>query len=390
MNTPLLINANSLRIPLTDQSVQMVATSPPYYGLRDYQQAGQIGLENSVNEYVDNLVAVFREVWRVLRNDGVLFLNLGDSYNGSGGAGGDYNVGGLKEGQPRYPGRRVNGLKPKDLIGVPWRVAFALQSEGWYLRSDIIWSKPNPMPESVTDRPTKSHEYIFLLTKSQKYFYDAEAIKEPSKDPTDNRAAREKKYESREKFISRLKPEYRADLPFRNRRSVWTVATQPYSSGRDVDHFACWPPALVEPMIKAGTSEKGCCPHCGRAWVRVTETEREPRPWVTKQFSDRNDAGNPQSVRVKVATLDWQPACTCPPRDPIPCTILDPFAGSGTTLMVARQLGRRAVGLDLSYTYLKECARPRLGMDALEDWTNGKAVGTNGYHELPLFAELQP
>ncbi len=138
----------------------------------------QLGLESTPEEYVANMVAVFREVKRVLRPDGVCWLNLGDSYNGSGGAGGDYSAGGLKEGQPKYPGRSVSALKPKDLVGIPWRVAFALQADGWWLRSDIIWAKPNPMPESVTDRPTKAHEYIFLLTKSATYYYDNEAVKE--------------------------------------------------------------------------------------------------------------------------------------------------------------------------------------------------------------------
>lgn len=332
MNTPLLLNANSLHIPLASQSVQMVATSPPYYSLRDYGVEGQIGQETTPAAYVENLVNVFREVWRVLKADGVLWLNLGDSYNGSGGAGGDYAPGGLKDGQPKYKGARVDGLKPKDLIGIPWRVAFALQADGWYLRSDVIWSKPNPMPESVTDRPTKAHEYVFLLSKSQKYFYDADAIKEKAVEGNDLgllrgkqaggadanlvawhahsiKARQDKGIDSRSGNPSGLK----------NKRSVWEVATSPYSGA----HFATWPPALVEPMIKAG--------------------------------SRRGDI------------------------------VLDPFAGSGTTLMVARQLGRRAVGLDLSYTYLRECARPRLGLEQLDNWKNGIPAKTQ-FHDLPLFA----
>src|SRR5664280_812731 len=220
---------------LEDGSVQCVITSPPYWGLRDYGTAtweggsascdhkgkpmatkagfnerytgrapvdtdkqseclefykdvcpkcgarridSQIGLEPNPEAYVADLVEVFHEVKRVLRNDGVLWLNLGDSYNGGGGAGGDYGIGGLKEGQPKYPGRHILTMKPKDLVGIPWLVAFALRADGWYLRSDIIWNKPNPMPESVTDRCTKSHEYIFMLTKSERYYYNAEAIKE--------------------------------------------------------------------------------------------------------------------------------------------------------------------------------------------------------------------
>jgi len=161
-----------------DEFIDCCVTSPPYWGLRDYGVSGQLGLEKTPEEYVAKMVEVFREVKRVLRDEGTLWLNLGDCYNGSGGAGGDYNKGGLKEGQPKYPGRKIAGLKPKDLVGIPWRVAFALQADGWYLRSDIIWHKPNPMPESVTDRPTKSHEYIFLLSKSAKYYFDQEAVKE--------------------------------------------------------------------------------------------------------------------------------------------------------------------------------------------------------------------
>lgn len=324
MNTPLLLNANSLHIPLASQSVQMVATSPPYYSLRDYGVEGQIGQETTPAAYVENLVNVFREVWRVLKADGVLWLNLGDSYNGSGGAGGDYAPGGLKDGQPKYKGARVDGLKPKDLIGIPWRVAFALQASGWYLRSDVIWSKPNPMPESVTDRPTKAHEYVFLLSKSQKYFYDADAVKEdfksePSarKDSTSIRAYQNKALKTGVLYSDNNRVCYSENG--RNRRSVWEVATSPYSGA----HFATWPPALVEPMIKAG--------------------------------SRRGDI------------------------------VLDPFAGSGTTLMVARQLGRRAVGLDLSYTYLRECARPRLGLEQLDNWKNGIPAKTQ-FHDLPLFA----
>jgi len=318
MNTPLLLNANSLHIPLASQSVQMVATSPPYYSLRDYGVEGQIGQETTPAAYVENLVNVFREVWRVLKADGVLWLNLGDSYNGSGGAGGDYAPGGLKDGQPKYKGARVDGLKPKDLIGIPWRVAFALQADGWYLRSDVIWSKPNPMPESVTDRPTKAHEYVFLLSKSQKYFYDADAVKEIAKpdDTVRDRDTTKLNNTPGRKIMMGLKTNH---YEYRNRRSVWEVATSPYSGA----HFATWPPALVEPMIKAG--------------------------------SRRGDI------------------------------VLDPFAGSGTTLMVARQLGRRAVGLDLSYTYLRECARPRLGLEQLDNWKNGIPAKTQ-FHDLPLFA----
>ncbi|MCP4141635.1 MAG: site-specific DNA-methyltransferase [Chloroflexi bacterium] len=221
----MIINGNSLSIPLADKSVQCAITSPPYWGLRDYLNDAQLGLEETPEKYVENMVNVFREVWRILKDDGVLWLNLGDSYNGSGGAGGDYSKGGLKEGQPKYKGRNVKTMKPKDLVGIPWMVAFALRSDGWYLRQDIIWHKPNPMPESVTDRCTKSHEYIFLLTKNARYYYDHEAIKEPTHIAD--------KYETK------------------NKRSVWDVTTKPYKGA----HFATFPADLVEPMVLAGSRE---------------------------------------------------------------------------------------------------------------------------------------
>jgi site-specific DNA-methyltransferase (adenine-specific)/site-specific DNA-methyltransferase (cytosine-N4-specific) len=204
---------------LPEASVQCCVTSPPYWGLRDYGEDGQIGLEQTPEAYVAEMVAVFREVWRVMADDGVLWLNLGDSYNGSGGAGGDYGVGGLKEGQPKYPGRKIKTLKPKDLVGIPWRVAFALQADGWYLRQDIIWSKPNPMPESVMDRCTKAHEYVFMFTKSVKYYFDSAAIAEPAQEGT------------------------------RNKRSVWAITTKPFKGA----HFAVMPEALVEPCVLAST-----------------------------------------------------------------------------------------------------------------------------------------
>ncbi len=322
MKKHMFVNANSLHIPLANQSVQMVATSPPYSSLRDYGVAGQIGMEGTPEAYVSNLVQVFREVGRVLKNDGVLWLNLGDSYAGSGkGPTGKNGIGnqtkrqGFDSSQSKVP----DGLKPKDLIGIPWRVAFALQADGWYLRSDVIWSKPNPMPESVTDRPTKAHEYIFLLTKSQKYFYDAGAVLEPAAydGRKDTRMKGSEKYsvpmkpgggvntfatEGHERWPQRLENGARG----RNRRTVWNVPTYSYKGA----HFATWPPALVEPMIKAGSR----------------------------------------------------------PGD----VVLDPFAGSGTTGLVARQLGRMFVGLDLSFTYLHDCARVRMGDDKVERWVHGR------------------
>jgi len=234
---------------LVDGSVQCCITSPPYWGLRDYGVEGQIGLERTPEEYVARLVEVFREVRRVLRDDGTLWLNLGDSYNGSGGAGGDYGPGGLKEGQPKYPGRHIMALKPKDLVGIPWRVAFALQDDGWYLRSDIIWHKPNPMPESVRDRPTKAHEYMFLLAKSRKYYYDADAVREPCTGAGWAKSHADKAGHGNGATGHDIR--FGCHPLGRNRRDVWTIPTRPYKGA----HFATFPPALVEPCLLAGSRQ---------------------------------------------------------------------------------------------------------------------------------------
>jgi DNA modification methylase len=504
----LLTNADALHIPLADRSVHCCVTSPPYWALRDYGVSGQLGLEPTPEEYVSNMVQVFREVKRVLRDDGVVFLNLGDSYFSTSGQTGRndggrpekgrgwaeydikrtkisrasaqrakpcdtsgkapvdyqdhdclcgslcdacrraYRIGKSHNDNQRVPmlsvlpsetsrerteeqtdhlptsdsmhqedhsvpaildsentqdheaeqlpaslvsrtgefsqqfqdkssrasiptaavcqlcgrsfvrsslaceckkvSRSANHLKPKDLVGIPWRVAFALQADGWYLRSDIIWSKPNPMPESVTDRPTKAHEYIFLLSKSEKYYYDQDAIREPYKTTDDHRGSAKwvqgwasegdhtavahntpqshhgSKFPSGKKAIAHdnigIGP--RKDHPGgRNRRTVWEIATEPTPFA----HFATFPRALVEPCIKAG------CPAGG--------------------------------------------------------IVLDPFAGSGTTGIVARQHGRRFVGLDLSLSYLTTIARNRLGMEALEAWTTGIKGEAGALHDLPLFSE---
>ena len=286
-------NRNTLK-SLESGSVQTCITSPPYWGLRDYGEDDQIGLEQTPAEYVEELCKVFDEVWRVLADDGTLWLNLGDSYaamrdskatpdslrNGDGtkvGTAANRNPANLREA----------GLKHKDLVGIPWRVAFALQQRGWYLRQDIIWAKPNPMPESVTDRCTKSHEYIFLLTKQPKYFYDNEAIKEPSIWANDARAGAGRltydgkrqgnKGDGQEAFV--------AITDKRNKRDVWTVSTSRYKGA----HFATYPTDLVEPCILAGSREG-----------------------------------------------DW---------------VLDPFNGSGTTGVVALAHNRNYIGLELNADY---------------------------------------
>jgi len=300
----LLGNCLDVLATLPDESVQCCVTSPPYWGLRDYGIDGQLGLEETPDAYVAKMVAVFREVRRVLRDDGTLWLNLGDSYAGSGkgrntdGTRTDFSglsgaSGGCTEGtQPIY--KDIPGLKSKDLVGIPWRVAFALQADGWWLRQDIIWHKPNPMPESVTDRCTKAHEYIFLLTKSARYYYDNEAVKEESVYPEDNRKSRvnENAKDFQRELGNRLEKGDKT-YPYRNRRSVWTVTTKPFKGA----HFATFPPDLIEPCILAGSAAD---------------------------------------------TL-----------------VLDPFSGAGTTGVVAVQHGRRYIGIELNPDYL-EMSRKRI------------------------------
>ena len=318
---------------MPDESVHCCVTSPPYWGLRDYGVVGQLGLEPTPEEYVSRMIEIFREVNRVLKDNGTLWLNLGDSYAGgkTGRADGDRNgvdgfTGGQKFKGEAFKQRAVpTGLKPKDLVGIPWRVAFALQDDGWYVRMDIVWAKPNPMPESVQDRPTKSHEYVFLLAKSEKYFYDAEAIKEDSTGTSHDRARKDRPDKwpnawsaengrhdgvgngrftakankvsdpgSGIKYNGSFNAAVTQTVDTRNKRSVWTIATEPFPEA----HFATFPQALVEPCIKAG------CPSGG--------------------------------------------------------VVLDPFAGSGTVGVVAERFGRQFIGIELNPEYAKMAER-RIG-----------------------------
>jgi DNA modification methylase len=287
---------------LPDESVHCVVTSPPYFGLRDYGVAGQIGLEATPDAFVAELVAVFADARRVLRDDGTVWLNLGDSYAGGGRGGGaegskqQTNVGALLG-----PKKAPDGSKPKDLLGIPWRVAFALQADGWYLRQDIIWSKPNPMPESVRDRCTKAHEYIFLLSKSGRYYYDQDAIKEAATPGEHTTTAKSFGTQAAGAVVkpsgNQIPGSTFAWGDTRNKRSVWEIGTQPFSEA----HFATFPPALIEPCIKAG------CPKGG--------------------------------------------------------TVLDPFGGAGTTGLVADRLGRNAVLIELNPEYAAMAER-RIKNDA--------------------------
>jgi len=308
---------------LPDNSVHTCVTSPPYFGLRDYGVDGQIGLEQTPDEFVAELVEVFREVRRVLREDGTLWLNLGDSYAGAR-AGPQGETGQManrsvaaarcrvasaemivrgKRNAKRWGGGNAphgGGLKNKDLIGIPWRVAFALQADGWFLRQDIIWAKPNPMPESVRDRCTKAHEYIFLLTKGPRYYFDVDAIKEAAtgRDPGNNGHKYGTAYEAADDELLRTKAGLSAigAREMRNRRSVWTVGSQPFKEA----HFATYPPRLIEPCVLAGA--------------------------------------------------------------PIGGVVLDPFFGAGTTGLVASRQSRRFIGIELNPEYA-EIARRRIAAD---------------------------
>lgn len=408
---------------LPGESVNCCVTSPPYWGLRDYGEDGQIGLEATPEEYVTRLVEVFREVRRVLRQDGTLWLNLGDSYSAHAGQRKETDRAGIKQQSNtpsvNAPSRHAPGLKPKDLVGIPWRVAFALQADGWWLRQDIIWHKPNPMPESVTDRCTKAHEYIFLLSKNERYYFDSLAIAEPASRPdgagnithkgqTAYRAGDEK--QRTKEGLTAIGP--RAT---RNKRSVWTVKTQPFPEA----HFATFPEALIGPCVLAGCppSGKGCdCQEIietptgsgvsedpslqvGRAgWDRTRKTNEGARiitRYEQRQFAqqlresphrqemerscgisafahyirtDRTGARPlPHKALLQFSEFGWltpvKAVCECPI---VPAgTVLDPFAGSGTTALVAKENGRRFIGVEINAAYCDIAAR-RVIQDVIE------------------------
>ena len=263
---------------------------------------------------------------------------------------------------PQRQSKLAGTLKEKDLIGMPWRLAFALQADGWYLRSDIIWHKPNPMPESVTDRPTKSHEYVFLLSKSARYYYDAEAIKEPGAESDRERA--DQIGGANGHTVRHSPGSIMGSSPTRNRRTVWTIATQPFPEA----HFATFPEALVEPCIRAGTSERGCCPECGAPWVRVVERSKtfqsgsgkSGNPIAGKQDLSASDTNSTPDVRmgpvVHTETTGWRPTCDHG-GEPVPCVVMDPFGGAGTVGLVAAKLGREYLLIELKPEYVEMSER---------------------------------
>jgi len=373
---------------LDSESIHCVVTSPPYWGMRDYGVDGQLGLEKTPEEYVEKLVEIFREIKRILRNDGTFWLNMGDSYYGSGGSSGHTpetkNLGRKTFEYGAYPKASIaqknhNYLKPKDLVGTPWRLAFALQADGWYLRKDNIWHKPNPMPESVRDRTTTSHEYVFHFSKSARYYYDQDAIREPfnypkrvfSPDTSNHKTLRLKETGNRTTSgLHNGRTQFGNPMKGRNKRSVWEIAIRPYSEA----HFATFPEELPEICIKAGTSQKGCCSKCGAPWERIIEKTR-PETWedkgatTEKEISHREiaksiygETGNQKTRSISdiygratkstIKTMGWQPTCDCD-AEIIPCVVLDPFAGSGTTGQVARKLGRSSILIELNPEYIE-------------------------------------
>ncbi len=399
---------------LPDECVQACVTSPPYYGLRDYGVAGQLGLEATPDEYIVNMVGVFREVRRVLRNDGTLWLNIGDSYAGYWGEkyahkpfGEDRTPDGSTPPHKKSPQFKTAGFKPKDMIGIPWMLAFALRADGWYLRQDIIWHKPNPMPESVRDRCTKAHEYLFLLSKSGRYFFDSDAMKEPLAKANSQRTTN--RYDTRERYgaknggnngLDGLASRMRSgDATTRNRRDVWSITVRPFKGA----HFAVMPKELVRPCVLAGSRAAGS--HCdcaeliltptgngriadpsmetGRAGMNRQRRDNEGRRPVTKsqqrhtarELRDsahrqvmehasgpafahylRTDSSGarpvPQNLWDDWCGRGWltvAPPCECErkPGD----IIIDPFGGSGTVGLVAAEEGRRSILCELNEKY---------------------------------------
>ena len=406
-----LLQQDARQVPVRDVSVHLVVTSPPYYSLRDYGESNQIGLEKQHdclgwatgnrcgNQcYICVMVAVFTECYRILRNDGVMFVIVGDSYAGYHGnkqvadMDAPSNKPGYIENMRDSSLVKSGRLKPKDLCGIPQRLALALQAAGWTWRSEIIWSKGNAFPESVTDRPTKSHEQILMFTKQARYFWNQEAVREPYQETTGGVIIGRGVHGSSQARGNDLSNSggYPQTQTGRNLRDVWHLNSEPTSHA----HYATFPTELVSRCIRAGSPET-CCGSCGKGWQRVVERE-------TSDWQRRKESGEP--IRYGLASAasygignfkprqqlssTLEPACSCSP-DPVPSLVYDPFLGSGTTVLVARQLRRHGIGGDLSAAYLA-IARERLGLKALAAWEGRAQVAPEPVlvDGLPLFQGL--
>jgi DNA modification methylase len=449
-----LIQANAGALPLPDNSIHACITSPPYYALRRYAApdvnygdwTGQLGLEPTPELYLKHMVEIFREVRRVLREDGVAWVNMGDGYNSNrnnnNGTGLDGTLrGGAREAK-EITGLPSRLLKPKNLMLIPQRLAIALQADGWWVRSFFAWLKANPMPESVQDRPSTAHEYIIMLTKSARYFYDADAVRAPASPNTvgcltweqrkalgegprrgysrngvntgglaPNPAGRnrrttdawresinfaiyQRKYE-----IAQLEALRDADLPLDSYDlpAALQVNPKPYPGA----HYATFPPALVEPFIKASTSERGVCAVCGAQWERVTKKE-SLNSWEERKaagatsgskargYNENHGNGLSHDLGARVKTLGFSPTCEHADVPTIPATVLDIFAGTGVTAMVANALGRRGIAVEISGECL-DLAKTRTDLEVWQAWRAGDGMATEETTdwEGTLFEELK-
>ena len=391
---------------LPSDSVDCIVTSPPYWGLRNYNVAGQIGMENSFSAWLSEMVVIFRELRRVLKPTGTCWLNCGDAYastpNGRSAAAS--KAAGDDRSFRDRPVSTVGEFAAKQRMMMPARLAIALQDDGWWVRDEIIWHKPNPMPSSVKDRTTPAHEMVYLLTKRARYYYDYVAVMEPCAvedwndgsrvfgginkhganakhgDRTTGRTAGSRRHSFARVTKNScgdhgLTPQFRPARedkdyagPMRQRRSVWTIATQPMREA----HFATFPEALVEPMILAGTSHRGCCRQCGKPWERVVDAKFIPQPDVSAARGVREVDQHDPSVRwagssrgtIIPDTAAWHPTCDCPRGRPAAPVVLDPFGGSGTVGLVADRHQRDAILIELNPEYA-EIARQRI--DAQRD-----------------------
>jgi DNA modification methylase len=382
---------------LPSNSVHSICTSPPYWALRDYGHPDQLGLERTPREYIAKLVAILEEARRVLRHDGTLWLNLGDSY-ASGNAGGDVHTGFNKRwhgtpsdgkqaehGDSRATARRAargvpEGFKEKDLVMIPHRTAIALQEAGWWVRCDNVWHKQASMPESVDDRPSRSHEYVFLMSKSARYYYDADAVRETSSTADLRPRDRSESKINNTPGMHAHKGLTSNNYATRNLRSVWTINPQPFHGA----HFAVMAPGVAEKCILAGTSAKGACGECGAPYRRLIEKGEAQLEQQRACGGDENGeyhgeavkdyegtgAQNASAVKARILagmrerrTVGWEPTCEHKDAPIVPCVVLDPFGGAGTTALVADRLGRDAILIEL-HPDNAELARKRIAEEA--------------------------